>query len=189
MAIDGLVGLRHALLDSSLEFSLDFRAATTILANIKGSIITTGVGKSGHIARKVSASMLSLGIHSQPVHPTEASHGDLGALRAGDAVLAFSHSGESMEVAVVASHAAWLGAPMVLITSQGLSSLAKQAAVTIAYPPCDEGFARAPTTSTTQQIVIGDMLTVAIAECRGITPEDFAKNHPGGAIGRAGNGI
>lgn len=166
------------------EFKLAFKAATTILALTKGSIITTGVGKSGHIARKVSSSMLSVGIPAYYLHPTDAEHGDLGMARPGDSLLVFTHSGGSTELRAIFDHAAWLGAPRVVITSNPASPLALSAECRIVYPAVDEAIFRAPTTSSTQQIVLGDMLTVAIAECRGITPEDFSRNHPGGAIGR-----
>ncbi len=166
------------------EFKLGFKAATTILANTKGSIITTGVGKSGHIARKVSSTMLSLGIPSFYVHPTEAQHGDLGAIRTADAVLAFSHSGASVELTSILCHCDWLTVPVVAVTSEAVSILGKAARAVVAYPKVEEAAFMAPTTSSTQQLVIGDMLAVAIAECRGITPEQFHRNHPGGAIGK-----
>lgn len=170
------------------KLKLDIRAATTILANTKGSIITTGVGKSGHIAIKVSSSLASCAIPSFYLHPTEALHGDLGRIRADDAILAFSHSGASVELETIILHSQWLDIPIVSVTSDAGSRLSLASRAAIAYPVVDEAFARAPSTSTTQQIVIGDMLTVAIAECRGITPEDFLRNHPGGAIGRGTDG-
>jgi arabinose-5-phosphate isomerase len=158
--------------------------AIEILARTKGAIITTGVGKSGHIARKVSSSMASIGIASVFVHPTDALHGDLGIIQARDALLAFSHSGESTELEAISKHANWLDIPVVAVTSGAESTLARSAAAIVVYPRLTEAWGAAPTTSTTQQLVIGDLLTVAVANSRGISIEDFARNHPGGAIGR-----
>lgn len=177
LAIEGLTAL------GSDEFWLEFDAAATMLARTKGSIITTGVGKSGHVARKVSSTLVSLDIRSHHVHPTEAAHGDLGAIRADDSILALSHSGESAEIATISAHAAWLAIPIVAITAGQGSRLAQASQATVAYPLLREGWGQAPTTSSTQQLVIGDMLAVAIAELRGVTSEQFARNHPGGAIG------
>lgn len=177
LAIEGLTAL------GSDEFWLDFNNAVTILAMTKGSIITTGVGKSGHVARKVSSTLVSLNAPSFHLHAAEAGHGDLGMVRAEDTILAFSHSGETQELEAVASHASWLDCPSIVVSSARSSRLVQRASCAVIYPRLKEGWGQAPTTSSTQQLVIGDMLAVAIAELRGVTCEQFARNHPGGAIG------
>lgn len=155
--------------------------------------LVTGVGKSGHVARKVAATMTSLGEPAVYLDPTAAAHGDLGLMRPGvvGAVLAFSKSGIAVdsrsghpsEVGVVLSAAKQRGIPVVLVSENAYEGLASMADVTVPMPVCDEAWGKAPTSSTTIQIAIGDALAVALASLRGFAEDDFARNHPGGAIG------
>jgi len=164
-----------------------FAPAVEAMHACRGRIITTGVGKSGHIARKVAATIASIAMPCQYIHATEASHGDLGCLSCGDICIAFSHSGQTPELAGILDHCAWLGVPVIAITSNENSLLGKAAKHAIIYPNLSEAWANAPTTSTTAQIVIGDALAVMLAEKLGKTASDFHQNHPGGQIGKQRN--
>jgi arabinose-5-phosphate isomerase len=171
----------------ALSASLDDRFATAIdlLAGIAGRVVVTGMGKSGHVGRKIAATLASTGTPALFVHPAEASHGDLGMVVAGDAVLALSNSGETTELADIVAHATRFGLPLVAMTGRPESSLAEAADVALILPPAREAcpMGLAPTTSTTMQIALGDAIAVALLTRRGFGPTDFRAFHPGGRLG------
>jgi len=151
-----------------------------------GRIVVSGMGKSGHIARKIAATFASTGTPSLFIHPAEASHGDLGMVLAGDAVLALSNSGETAELADLVAHARRFGLPLVAITGRPHSTLARAADVALVLPTAPEACPmglEAPTTSTTMQLALGDALAVALLTRRGFGPADFSVFHPGGKLG------
>ena len=171
----------------ALSAALDsrFGAAVALLADATGRVVVSGMGKSGHIARKIAATFASTGTPALFVHPAEASHGDLGMVVPGDAVLALSNSGETSELADLIDHAHRFGLPLVAITGRGASSLAQAATVVLELPPAPEAgvLGLAPTTSTTMQLALGDALAVALIARRGFSPADFRVFHPGGRLG------
>ncbi len=148
-------------------------------------VVVSGMGKSGHVARKIAATMASTGTASLFVHPAEASHGDLGMIVAGDAVLALSNSGETAELADLVAHTRRFGVPLVVITGRAGSTLALAADVALVLPPSPEAcpMGLAPTTSTTMQLALGDALAVALLTRRGFDATDFRVFHPGGKLG------
>jgi arabinose-5-phosphate isomerase len=156
-----------------------------MIAAAKGRVIITGMGKSGHVGRKIAATLASTGTPAYYVHPAEASHGDLGMVQRDDVIVALSWSGETAELADLVGYAKRFGLGLVAVTSNQASSLARQADVCLTLPKaaeaCPNGLA--PTTSTTMQIVIGDALAVALLERRGFTAEHFRVFHPGGKLG------
>jgi arabinose-5-phosphate isomerase len=166
-----------------------FARAVDLLDRLEGGnngrVVVSGMGKSGHIARKIAATLASTGTPALFVHPAEASHGDLGMIVAGDAVLALSNSGETAELADLVAHTRRFGLPLVAITGRAGSTLAEQADVALVLPPspeaCPNGLA--PTTSTTLQLALGDALAVALLTRRGFGAADFRKFHPGGKLG------
>ncbi len=162
-----------------------FTRAVSLLAAVTGRVVISGMGKSGHVARKVAATFASTGTPALFVHPAEASHGDLGMLVAGDAVLALSNSGETAELADLVSHTRRFAIPLVAVTARVGSSLAKAADVALLLPVAAEAcpMGLAPTTSTTMQIALGDALAVALLTRRGFTAADFRRFHPGGKLG------
>ena len=172
---------------SSLADSLDerFARAVSLLAEATGRVVVSGMGKSGHVARKIAATMASTGTPALFVHPAEASHGDLGMIVAGDAVLALSNSGETPELADLVAHAKRFGLPLVGITGRAGSTLARAADVALVLPEAPEAcpMGLAPTTSTTMQLALGDALAVALLTRRGFTASDFRVFHPGGKLG------
>jgi arabinose-5-phosphate isomerase len=172
---------------TELASALDgqFSRAVALLAAVRGRVIVSGMGKSGHIARKIAATFASTGTPAHFVHPAEASHGDLGMIVAGDAVLALSNSGETAELADLISHAARFAIPLLAITGSAQSSLAQAADVTLLLPPSAEAcpMGLAPTTSTTMQLALGDALAVALLNRRGFSRTDFQAFHPGGKLG------
>src|SRR5688572_28382503 len=153
--------------------------ALDILAGVTGRVVITGMGKSGHVARKIAATLASTGTPALFVHPAEASHGDLGMIVAGDALLALSNSGETPELADLVEHSRRFGLPLVGITGRADSALARAADVALVLPPAPEAcpMGLAPTTSTTMQIALGDALAVALLERRGFTAADFRAFH------------
>jgi arabinose-5-phosphate isomerase len=163
-----------------------FVRATDLLAGIAGRITVTGMGKSGHVGRKIAATMASTGSPAQFVHPAEASHGDLGMVTAADALLALSNSGNTAELADVLAYAARLRIPIVAITSRMPSSLSEAATVTLLLPNAPEAcpMRLAPTTSTTMAMAMGDALAVALLERQGFSTAEFRRLHPGGTLGR-----
>ncbi|MCW5725763.1 MAG: KpsF/GutQ family sugar-phosphate isomerase [Maricaulaceae bacterium] len=165
----------------------DFAAAVTRLRDLPGRVICAGVGKSGHVARKIAATLASTGTPAQFIHPTEASHGDLGMISPDDAVLALSKSGETRELGDLVAYCRRFATPLIAMTSGGQSMLARAADHVLTIPDAPEacGETRAPTTSTTMMMALGDALAVALLEARGFTAENFRTYHPGGALGAA----
>ncbi len=163
-----------------------FNAALDRLQAIAGRVIVTGIGKSGHVARKMAATFASTGTPSFYVHPSEASHGDLGMVTRADAVLALSNSGNTTELADLIGYARRCDIPLIAITSNVRSPLAEQSDITLVLPPtaeaCPHGLA--PTTSTTMMMALGDALAIALLRRRGFTTDDYRVLHPGGALGR-----
>jgi len=155
------------------------------LASATGRVVVSGMGKSGLIGRKIAATLASTGTPALFVHPAEASHGDLGMIVAGDAVLALSNSGETAELADLVAHARRFGLPLVGITARADSTLARAADVALILPRAAEAcpMGLAPTTSTTMQVALGDALAVALLTRRGFTAADFRQIHPGGRLG------
>ncbi|HAI58371.1 MAG TPA: D-arabinose 5-phosphate isomerase, partial [Xanthomonadaceae bacterium] len=163
-----------------------FSDACRLVLACRGRIVCTGMGKSGHIARKIAATLASTGTPAFFMHPGEASHGDLGMVTERDVVLALSYSGESDEILTIAPALKRLGVPLIAATGRPGSSLAGLADVhlDVAVPSEACPLNLAPTTSTTASLALGDALAVAVLEARGFTPEDFARSHPAGALGR-----
>ncbi len=174
---EGIACLARSL-DSSFSQALD------ALQMIDGRIIVTGMGKSGHIAGKIAATLASTGSPAFFVHPGEASHGDLGMIGQTDAVLALSNSGETPEINDIVAYTRRFKIPLVVITSGPRSALAQQADVALVLPDGEEAcpMGLAPTTSTTMMIALGDSLAVALMERRGFTSDDFKLRHPGGQL-------
>jgi arabinose-5-phosphate isomerase len=192
-AAEGLTAAQRVLTQEadalmSLARDLDERVgrALDILAGVTGRVIVTGMGKSGHIARKIAATFASTGTPAQFVHPAEASHGDLGMVAMGDAVVALSNSGETFELADIVSHTRRWSIPLIAITANAGSTLGAAADVTLVLPKVGEAgsMAIAPTTSTTMMLALGDALAVALLERKGFSAEDFRALHPGGKLGQ-----
>jgi arabinose-5-phosphate isomerase len=152
----------------------------------RGRVIVMGMGKSGHVGRKIAATLASTGTPAFFVHPGEASHGDLGMVASGDVVLAISNSGESDEIAAIVPALKRLGVTLVAMTGRADSALAEHADITISSAVDQEAcpLKLAPTASTTAQMALGDALAVALLDARGFREEDFARSHPGGSLGR-----
>jgi arabinose-5-phosphate isomerase len=161
------------------------RAVEMVLAT-RGRVVVMGMGKSGHIGRKIAATLASTGTPAMFVHPAEASHGDLGMITAADLVLAISNSGESQEMAAILPVLKRLGAPVIAMTGNLQSTMAVHADVWLDTAVDKEAcpLNLAPTASTTAQLALGDALAVALLDARGFKAEDFARSHPGGALGR-----
>jgi len=177
----GLQAIRQAL---DGELGAAFAAAADLIAPA-GNVIVTGMGKSGHVGRKVASTLASTGTPSQFVHPGEASHGDLGMIRDRDVVLALSWSGETPELSDIVAYTRRFGVGLIAITSRRGSALGSAADVGLFLPAAQEACPNglAPTTSTTMQMVAGDALAVLLQERRGFTSIDFQKFHPGGKLG------
>jgi arabinose-5-phosphate isomerase len=171
-----------------LADSLDagFTAAVDLCAKVRGRIVVTGVGKSGHVGRKLAATLASTGAPAQFVHAAEASHGDLGMIGPGDAILALSHSGESAELADIIAYSRRFKIPMIAITGGRRSTLAGAADIVLHLPDAAEGcpMGLAPTTSTTMMMALGDAMAIALLQRKGFTHADFRLFHPGGQLGR-----
>lgn len=163
----------------------EFAAATELMVNARGRVVVCGMGKSGHVARKVAATLASTGTPAQFVHPAEASHGDLGMMTRDDVVLLLSNSGETPELANVIAHTRRFKIPLIGVASRPNSTLLKQSNVAILLPPAPEACAMglAPTTSTTMTLALGDALAVALMEHRQFTSENYRDFHPGGHLG------
>lgn len=162
-----------------------FRRAVTLMHGATGRVVVTGMGKSGHIGRKIAATLASTGTLSFFVHPGEASHGDLGMITRGDVVIALSNSGETSELSDVIAYSRRFSIPLIGITGRAESSLARAADVALVIPKSPEAcpMGLAPTTSTTVMLGLGDALAVTLIEWRGFTPGDFQLFHPGGSLG------
>ena len=163
-----------------------FVAALDALVAVTGRVIVTGMGKSGHVARKIAATFASTGTPALFVHPAEASHGDLGMVTERDAVLALSNSGETAELADLVAYAKRFAIPLIAVTSEPASALAQAASVALVCPAADEAcpMGLAPTTSTTMMLALGDALAVSLLERKGFSADDFRVLHPGGKLGR-----
>ena len=164
----------------------DFGHALDLLAAVSGRITVTGMGKSGHVARKIAATLASTGTPAQFVHPGEASHGDLGMIAPGDAVLAMSNSGDTTELNDVILYTRRFGIPLVAMTAKASSTLAEGADVTLLLPRAPEAcpMGLAPTTSTTMMLALGDAIAVALLKRKGFSAKDFQILHPGGSLAR-----
>ena len=171
----------------ALSAGLDghFCDAVEKMAACTGRVVVSGMGKSGHIGRKIAATFASTGTPAMFVHPAEASHGDLGMIMPGDAILALSNSGETAELADLVAHARRFGLLLIAITGRAASALARAADIILLLPPAPEGcpLGLAPTTSTTMQLALGDALAVALLTRRGFTSTEFSVFHPRGSLG------
>ncbi|ESQ80754.1 SIS domain-containing protein [Asticcacaulis sp. YBE204] len=181
----GLAALREAL-DGELGQVFERTVDTILRAQTKrGRVIVTGMGKSGHIGRKIAATLASTGVTSHFVHPAEASHGDLGMVGEDDVVLALSWSGEAPELADIIAYTRRFNVPLIAITAGATSALGAAADYPLVLPKmpeaCPNGLA--PTTSTTMQLAMGDAIAVALLSLRGFTAQDFRQYHPGGKLG------
>jgi arabinose-5-phosphate isomerase len=180
--LEGLQALQAAL---GAALGIAFTKAVAALKSAKGRVIVSGIGKSGHIGQKLAATFASTGTPAHFVHPTEASHGDLGMITPEDAIIALSWSGETAELANIITFSRRFSVPLIAITSNADSALGKQADVVLELPKtkeaCPHGLA--PTTSTTMQLALGDALAVALLEAKGFSAHDFKVFHPGGKLG------
>jgi arabinose-5-phosphate isomerase len=171
----------------TLAAALDsrFAEATDILSGVTGRVVVTGMGKSGHVGRKIAATLASTGTPALFVHPGEASHGDLGMITPNDAVLALSNSGETPELTDLVAYSRRFAIPLIAIVGRGKSALVEAADVALVLPGAEEAcpMGLAPTTSTTMSLALGDALAVALLERKGFTPDDFHRLHPGGKLG------
>src|SRR2546421_9689718 len=151
-----------------------------------GRVVVTGMGKSGHVAGKIAATLASTGTPAFFLHPAEAGHGDLGMITRSDAVLALSNSGETPELVLLLPHLKRLAVPLIVMSGRTDSTLGRAASVTLDVGVPEEAcpLNLAPTASTTATLAMGDALAVAVLEARGFTKQDFARSHPGGALGR-----
>jgi arabinose-5-phosphate isomerase len=178
----GLDSLHAALANGLGE---PFAAAVAMIRAASGRVVVSGMGKSGHIGRKIAATLASTGTPAHFVHPAEASHGDLGMIQPEDVVIALSWSGETAELAAIVAHTRRFRVGLVGITSNADSALGREADVTLTLPKAQEACPNglAPTTSTTMQMALGDALAVALLEARGFSRQDFFVYHPGGKLG------
>lgn len=176
---NALLGLQQKLTSS---FALTVRA----ILKVRGRVVIMGMGKSGHVGRKIAATLASTGTPAMFVHPAEASHGDLGMVKEIDLVLAISNSGESDELAAILPVLKRQGVPLVAMTGGSQSTLARHADIVLDCGVDKEAcpLNLAPTASTTAQMALGDALAVALLDARGFKEEDFARSHPGGSLGR-----
>ena len=175
-----------AVLGLKARTGQSFAQTVKVLLETEGRVVVMGIGKSGHIGRKIAATLASTGTAALFVHPAEASHGDLGMIRPVDAVLAISNSGESSELTAILPVLKRLGPTLIAITSRPESSLGRYANLVLDCSVEKEAcpLNLAPTASTTAQLALGDALAVALLDARGFKAEDFARSHPGGALGR-----
>jgi len=162
-----------------------FTQAVDVLANAKGRVIVSGIGKSGHIARKIAATLASTGTPAQFVHPAEASHGDLGMVTSDDVALAISYSGEAPELANLVAYTRRFDIPLIGISGRNESTLIRQSDIALILPDAAEacGTGIVPSTSTTMTLALGDALAICLMENRQFTPENFRDFHPGGNLG------
>ncbi|HEY4030313.1 MAG TPA: KpsF/GutQ family sugar-phosphate isomerase [Caulobacteraceae bacterium] len=174
-----------ALADLAGGLDHRFAGAVEVMFAAKGKVVCTGMGKSGHVARKIAATLASTGAPAVFVHPAEASHGDLGMIEPADVILALSKSGEARELADIIAYAKRFSIPLLAVTEASGSALGRAADIVLLLPPAPEatGELNAPTTSTTLQLALGDALAVALLERRGFTADRFRTFHPGGKLG------
>ena len=185
IARDVLMTEAAALSALAASLGAAFLATIELLHDVGGRVVVTGMGKSGHVARKIAATLASTGTPSLFVHPAEASHGDLGMIVPGDAVLALSNSGEAAELADIVAHARRFALKLIAITARAESTLARAADLVLLLPAAPEAgpIGLAPTTSTTMQMALGDALAVTLLARRGFTVTEFGLFHPGGKLG------
>jgi len=184
----GLEALILAMQDKSEDgFGARFDEALDLIQNISGRVIVTGMGKSGHIGRKIAATFASTGTLSSYVHPGEASHGDLGMIASDDLIIALSNSGGTAELSSIIGYAKRHDIQLIAITSGLGSALDKGSTITLLLPQAEEAchVTQAPTTSTLMALAIGDALAVSLMKVRGFTSDDFHRFHPGGKLGAA----
>ena len=174
-----ITGLKQGL-------NANFLQAVRIILASSGRVVVTGMGKSGHVGRKIAATLASTGTPALFMHPADASHGDLGMITRADVVIALSNSGESDELNVIVPLIKRLGVPLIAITGKPASTLALQSTVALSCAVAQEAcpLNLAPTASTTAQMALGDALAVTLLDARGFREEDFARSHPGGSLGR-----
>lgn len=190
LALEALEIERDALAEIAAHIQADagaaFGRAVQICLDCNSRMIIMGMGKSGHVGRKIAATLASTGTPAFFVHPAEASHGDLGMVTSADVVLAISNSGESTEITSILPLIKRMGAPLIAMTGGLQSSLAQHADVVLNSSVSREAcpLNLAPTASTTAQLALGDALAVALLKARGFSAEDFARSHPGGSLGR-----
>jgi len=176
----------RALIGLKARQGESFVNAVRAMLDSRGRVVVMGMGKSGHVGRKIAATLASTGTPAMFVHPAEASHGDLGMVTAGDVVMAISNSGESDELAAIVPAIKRLGVTLVAMTGKPESTLARHADIVLSSAVDQEAcpLNLAPTASTTAQMALGDALAVALLDARGFREEDFARSHPGGSLGR-----
>ncbi|MEL7320088.1 MAG: KpsF/GutQ family sugar-phosphate isomerase [Pseudomonadota bacterium] len=181
--INGLKALKDALKNSDLGPA--FKDAVETIAKSKGRLAVTGIGKSGHIARKITATLVSTGTAAQYIHPSEASHGDLGSINRDDVVLAFTWSGATKELGDIVNFCTANDQTLIVATAHPENWIGQAASLCLSLPKVPEACPNelAPTSSTTMQMVLGDALAVALIEARGFTPNNFRAFHPGGRLG------
>jgi arabinose-5-phosphate isomerase len=186
LARDTLQIEAEAILAASARLGSELADAVRLMLAAQGRVVVMGMGKSGHVGRKVAATLASTGTPAMFVHPAEASHGDLGMITAADVVLAISNSGESDELAAILPAMRRLGVTLVAMTGKSQSTLARHADWLLSSAVEEEAcpLNLAPTASTTAQMALGDALAVALLDARGFREEDFARSHPGGSLGR-----
>ncbi len=185
--IEGLSALGALLRDQKSDLSMAVNETVSRLAELNGRLILSGMGKSGHVARKVAATFASTDTAASFVHPGEASHGDLGMITRDDMVMALSNSGETAELGDILAYAQRFGIPLIAMTTGANSTLARAADVALVLPAATEACAAtpAPTTTTTMMMALGDALAVALLQEKGVTAEKFRSFHPGGRLGAA----
>ncbi|MFA5949943.1 MAG: KpsF/GutQ family sugar-phosphate isomerase [Hyphomicrobium sp.] len=182
LEVEGLLAIKAALFGA---LAGPFADAVSLIKAARGRVIVSGIGKSGHVGQKIAATLASTGTPASFVHPSEASHGDLGMITRDDVVLAISWSGETVELKNIITFSRRFAVPLISITSRADSALGGQSDVVIELPrakeACPHGLA--PTTSTAMQLAIGDCLAIALLEAKGFTAHDFKMFHPGGSLG------
>lgn len=183
----GLDALHGALNTDDAPLAIAVQATVDAIQAATGRVIVTGMGKSGHVARKIAATLASTGTPALYVHPGEASHGDLGMIADDDAVLALSNSGETPELGDIIGYCGRFDIPLIGMTSGAGSTLAEASNIALLIPKSAEacGITKAPTTSTTQMLALGDAIAVALLRLKGFSQTDFHTFHPGGKLGAA----
>ncbi len=186
LAVETLRIEAQAVTDMAARLDARFARAVALVLASRGRVVVMGMGKSGHVGRKIAATLASTGSPAMFVHPAEASHGDLGMITAADVVLGISNSGESEELTTLLPLIKRMGVPLIALTGRAESTLGRHADVvldaSVAKEACPHNLA--PTASTTAQLAMGDALAVALLDARGFRADDFARSHPGGALGR-----
>ena len=185
--IAGLYAIKDQFENPASHLSQAMVLAVDLCVRLSGQVVVTGMGKSGHVARKIASTLASTGCRAMFVHPAEASHGDLGMISGKDVIIALSNSGETTELGDIIGYAGRFAIPLIAMTSNADSTLAKAADICLLVPKISEACAvtNAPTTSTTQMIALGDALAVSVLRAKGFSAKDFHTFHPGGKLGAA----